>query len=109
MWYPEFTIIYILLFVATAVAIASLVLVIIVLKKLSDVEITLSTMKKYRDFSPAAPGAQGEIPQPQNRNVIFCKNPRCITSTEQEIVHSFKLADAEKRIYRCVYCDAEHK
>ena len=42
-------------------------------------------------------------------NVIFCKNPRCITSVEQEIVHSFKLADAEKRIYRCVYCDAEHK
>lgn len=42
-------------------------------------------------------------------NVIFCKNPRCITSTEQEIVHSFRLADAEKRIYRCVYCDAEHK
>lgn len=42
-------------------------------------------------------------------NVIFCKNPRCITSTEQEIVHSFKLADAEKRIYRCVYCDAKHK
>ena len=42
-------------------------------------------------------------------NVIFCKNPRCITSTEQEITHSFKLADAEKRIYRCVYCDVEHK
>ena len=46
MWYPEFTIIYILLFVAAAVAIASLVLLVIVLKKLSDVEITLSTMKK---------------------------------------------------------------
>ena len=42
-------------------------------------------------------------------NVLFCKNPRCITSTEQELVHSFKLVDAEKRIYRCVYCDAEHK
>ena len=42
-------------------------------------------------------------------NVIFCKNPRCITSTEQEIVHSFRLTDSEKRIYRCVYCDAEHK
>lgn len=42
-------------------------------------------------------------------NVIFCKNPRCITSVEQEIVHSFRLADTEKRIYRCVYCDAEHK
>ena len=32
-------------------------------------------------------------------NVIFCKNPRCITSVEQEIVHSFRLADPEKRIY----------
>ena len=42
-------------------------------------------------------------------NVIFCKNPRCITSVEQEIVHSFWLADPEKRIYRCVYCDTEHK
>ena len=42
-------------------------------------------------------------------NVIFCKNPRCITSVEQEIVHSFRLADPEKRIYRCVYCDTEHK
>ena len=42
-------------------------------------------------------------------NVIFCKNPRCITSVEQEIVHSFGLADPEKRIYRCVYCDTEHK
>ena len=42
-------------------------------------------------------------------NVIFCKNPRCITSTEQEIMHSFRLTDPEKRIYRCVYCDAEHK
>ena len=42
-------------------------------------------------------------------NVIFCKNPRCITSVEQEIVHSFRLGDPEKRIYRCVYCDTEHK
>ncbi len=42
-------------------------------------------------------------------NVIFCRNPRCITSTEQEIMHSFRLTDPEKRIYRCVYCDAEHK
>ena len=41
--------------------------------------------------------------------VIKCKNPRCITTVEQEIVHSFKLADREKRQYRCVYCDALYK
>ena len=37
--------------------------------------------------------------------VLKCKNPRCITSTEQEIVHEFKLTDPEKQIYRCIYCD----
>lgn len=41
--------------------------------------------------------------------VIRCKNPRCITTVEQEIVHSFKLTDREKRQYRCVYCDALYK
>lgn len=42
-------------------------------------------------------------------NVIRCKNPRCITSVEQEIRHIFKLVDREKKIYRCAYCDVEHK
>ena len=42
-------------------------------------------------------------------NVIRCKNPRCITSVEQEIKQIFKLVDREKRIYRCAYCDVEHK
>lgn len=42
-------------------------------------------------------------------NVIQCKNPRCITSTEQEIQHVFKLVDREKRVYRCAYCDATAK
>lgn len=41
-------------------------------------------------------------------NVIECKNPRCITTVEQGIVHEFKLVDREKKVYRCVYCDAEH-
>ena len=39
------------------------------------------------------------------RNVIRCKNPRCITSIEQELDHVFILADPEKEIYRCKYCD----
>ena len=38
-------------------------------------------------------------------NVLKCKNPRCITSIEQEIPHSFKLTDRENGIYRCVYCE----
>ena len=41
------------------------------------------------------------------KNVIKCKNPRCITSVEQEIEHQFKLVDKEKRIYRCVYCESK--
>ncbi|MBR5390707.1 MAG: aspartate carbamoyltransferase regulatory subunit [Clostridia bacterium] len=40
-------------------------------------------------------------------NVIKCKNPRCITSTEQELVHIFKLADAETKTYRCIYCETK--
>lgn len=40
-------------------------------------------------------------------NVKKCKNPRCITSTEQEIPHIFKLTDAENRVYRCIYCEAD--
>ena len=39
-------------------------------------------------------------------NVIQCKNPRCITSVEQEIKHMFKLVNVDKKAYRCVYCDA---
>ena len=41
--------------------------------------------------------------------IIKCKNPRCVTSTEQELVHEFKLTDAEKKVYRCIYCESEAK
>lgn len=40
-------------------------------------------------------------------NVIKCKNPRCITTTEQEINHVFKLTDKENGIYRCLYCETK--
>ncbi len=40
-------------------------------------------------------------------NVIFCKNPRCITTTEQELPHIFRLTDPEKKIYRCLYCETK--
>ena len=43
------------------------------------------------------------------RNVIRCKNPRCITSIEQELDHVFILADPEKEIYRCKYCEEKYR
>ncbi len=41
------------------------------------------------------------------KNVIKCKNPRCITSVEQGIDQVFKLSDKENRIYRCIYCESK--
>jgi len=38
-------------------------------------------------------------------NVLVCKNPRCITSTEKYINHVFHLENASQRTYRCEYCD----
>ena len=49
-----------------------------------------------------------ELPE-RVTNVIRCKNPRCITSTEQELPHIFKLTDREKRVYRCIYCESRAK
>ncbi|MCQ2400313.1 MAG: aspartate carbamoyltransferase regulatory subunit [Lachnospiraceae bacterium] len=40
-------------------------------------------------------------------NVVKCKNPRCITSCEQELDHVFKLTDRKKKIYRCIYCETK--
>ena len=42
-------------------------------------------------------------------NIIKCKNPRCITSIEQELPRRFKLTDKKNRIYRCVYCESKFK
>ena len=42
-------------------------------------------------------------------NVISCKNPRCITSIEQELEQIFVLTDPEKKVYRCKYCETKFK
>ena len=42
-------------------------------------------------------------------NVIFCKNPRCITSIEQELEQIFVLTDKENKVYRCKYCETKFK
>lgn len=49
-----------------------------------------------------------ELPE-QLCDVVKCENPRCITTTEQEIKHVFKLTDREKGVYRCIYCDSKPK
>ncbi|WP_343208887.1 aspartate carbamoyltransferase regulatory subunit [Anaerolentibacter hominis] len=41
--------------------------------------------------------------------IIRCKNPRCITSIEQELPHTFHLTNPEKGSYRCIYCEQEFK
>ncbi len=43
------------------------------------------------------------------KNVIKCKNPRCITSIEQELPHIFKLTDDKKEVYRCKYCEEKYE
>ncbi len=41
------------------------------------------------------------------KDLIVCKNPRCITSCEQELTQEFRLVNEETQTYRCVYCDSE--
>ncbi len=43
----------------------------------------------------------------QIKDVLKCKNPRCITSVEQELPHIFVLTDPKKAVYRCVYCETK--
>lgn len=50
------------------------------------------------------------VPMPELlTNVIKCKNPRCITTVEQELSHVFKLTDKENKVYRCLYCETQAK
>lgn len=69
-----------------------------------DPGITISIIQdgqRVKKFHP-------ELPE-RITNVITCKNPRCITTVEQEIPHIFQLTDRERRIYRCIYCESEAK
>ena len=42
-------------------------------------------------------------------NVVKCKNPRCITSIEQELDQIFILTDEENQVYRCMYCEEKYR
>lgn len=54
--------------------------------------------------------AKKELQLPKEiKNIVYCKNPRCITSIEQGLPHIFVLADEEKEIYRCKYCEEKYR
>ncbi len=65
-----------------------------------DPHITVNIIRNGERVEKRHPSLPQEI-----RGVIKCRNPRCITSVEQEIEHIFRLTDPENRVYRCVYCD----
>lgn len=69
-----------------------------------DPEITVNTIKDGKLISKR----HMELPE-RLENVCKCKNPRCITSTEQELSHIFRLTDRENKVYRCLYCDSKLK
>lgn len=58
-------------------------------------------------LNEAAAGVSVQKKENVLENELFCDNPRCITSTEQEIVHTFRCVNVENGIYRCVYCEAK--
>ena len=68
-----------------------------------DHNITVTVIKNGEIFE------KRELTLPKKvTNVIKCKNPRCITSIEQELAHIFYLSDEEKQVYRCKYCDEKY-
>ena len=67
-----------------------------------DPDITVNVIKDGKLTEKMHPALPEKI-----SGVIKCKNPRCITTTEQELPHIFKLTDRENKIYRCIYCDSE--
>ena len=69
-----------------------------------DTNITVNIIKDGKIIKKA----HMELPE-KLVNIIKCKNPRCITSVEQEIDQVFNLTDQENRIYRCKYCEMQAK
>lgn len=67
-----------------------------------DPDITVNVIREGKLVEKRRP----ELPE-RITNIIRCKNPRCITTTEQELDNIFVLADREKRVYRCLYCEGK--
>jgi len=67
-----------------------------------DPEITINVIEngeRVRKYHPVLPE--------KIVGIVKCKNPRCITATEQELPQVFQLTDRENRVYRCLYCEVQ--
>lgn len=69
-----------------------------------DHNITVNVIKDEKIVEKKTLSLPSEI-----HNVITCRNPRCITSIEQELDQIFLLSDEEHEVYRCMYCEEEYK
>lgn len=69
-----------------------------------DSDLTINIIKDGKNIAKYHP----ELPL-KIVDIVPCKNPRCITSTEQELPHIFRLTDKENGTYRCIYCDSRAK
>ncbi len=69
-----------------------------------DPDVTVNIIEDGTLTRKYHPGLPEEI-----KDIVQCKNPRCITSTEQELPHVFRLTDRESRTYRCIYCESKAK
>ncbi len=69
-----------------------------------DPHITVNIIKNGERVQKMHPALPEEV-----RDVIKCKNPRCITTVEQELPQVFRLTDRETQTYRCIYCEAKAK
>ncbi len=69
-----------------------------------DPDVTVNVIKNGANINKYHPGLPERIV-----NILPCKNPRCITSTEQELPHIFVLTDPDTRTYRCIYCESKAK
>lgn len=69
-----------------------------------DPWITVNIIKDEKLAEKLSPELPAEL-----KDVIICKNPRCITTTEQELPNIFRLTDRSKRVYRCIYCESKAK
>ena len=67
----------------------------------------MALILKLLDEAKADPVRREREEEGVVEDVLFCENPRCISATEQEHHHRFKCVNPEKRIYRCVYCEAK--
>lgn len=79
-----------------------------------DIEINLDVLGYISPSTTVAIVRDGRITEKKHislpktlTDIIKCKNPRCITSTEQGIHHIFKLSEGNAPVYSCIYCDTE--